>query len=130
MGLLDQVTDMLGGDGGGGGRDKLLGAAMGLLGGKEGLQGLVSKLDAAGLGDQAKSWIGSGDNKAVSPAEVRQALGDDELHKVAQEAGVNDDEAADGLAGLLPDVISKLTPDGKMPDIGDLKDIAGKFLGR
>jgi uncharacterized protein YidB (DUF937 family) len=127
MGLLDQVTDMLGGDGG---RDKLLGAAMGLVGGKDGLQGLVSKLDAAGLGDQARSWIGSGDNKAVSPAEVRQALGDDELHKVAQEAGVNDDEAADGLAGLLPEVISKLTPDGKMPDIGDLKDIAGKFLGR
>jgi len=53
MGLLDQVTDMLGGDGG---RDKLLGAAMGLVGGKDGLQGLVSKRDAPG--DQACGWMG------------------------------------------------------------------------
>ena len=54
MGLLDQVTDMLGGDGGG--RDKLLGAAMGLVGGKDGLQGLVSKL--GDLKDIAGKFLG------------------------------------------------------------------------
>ncbi len=131
MGLLDQVGDLLGGDkGGGGGPDKLLGAAMGVIGGKEGLQGLVSKLDSAGLGDLAKSWIGGGDNKAISPDEVRNALGDDEVHRVAKEAGVSDNEAADGLAGLLPGLIDKVTPDGQIPDLGDLKDLAGRFLGR
>lgn len=128
MGLLDSVGDLLGG-GKGGGADKLLGAAVDLIG-KDGLQGVVSKLDAAGLGDLAKSWIGGGDNKAISPDEVRNALGDDEVRRVAEKAGVSEPEAADGLAGLLPGLIDKVTPDGKLPDLGDLKDLAGKFLGR
>jgi uncharacterized protein YidB (DUF937 family) len=126
MGLLDQVSDLLGG----GGADGLTKAAMKLVGGNEGLQGLVGKLDAAGLAEMAQSWIGTGDNTAISPEQVRAALGDDEVHRAAQEAGISDDEAAGGLAEMLPDLVNRLTPDGKLPDLGELQQLAGKFLGK
>jgi len=129
MGLFDQVSDLLG-DGGGGGGNGLMNAAMKMVGGGEGLQGLVGKLDAAGLAELAQSWVGTGDNKAISPDQVRAALGDDEVHRAAQEAGISDDEAASGLAGLLPDLVNRLTPDGKLPDLGELQQLAGKFLGK
>lgn len=133
MGLLDQIGDLFGGDkkgGGGGGADGLLGAAMGLVGGKDGLQGLLKKFDDAGLDDVVKSWFGKDDNKPLSADQVRNALGDEEVSRVAKEAGVSEDEAADGLAGMLPGLIDKITPDGKIPDLDDLKDLAGKFFGK
>jgi uncharacterized protein YidB (DUF937 family) len=126
MGLLDQVSDLLGG----GGADGLTKAAMKLVGGNEGLQGLVGKLDAAGLAEMAQSWVGTGDNKAISPDQVRAALGEDEVHRAATEAGISDDEAAGGLAEMLPDLVNRLTPDGKLPDLGELQQLAGKFLGK
>lgn len=127
MGLLDQIGDLVDK---GGGTDKLMGAAMDLVGGKDGLQDLVSKFDKAGIGNIAQSWLDKGDNKAVSADQVREALSDEQLQKAADEAGVDKDQAAEGLAGMLPGLIDKLTPDGQIPDLGDLKDIAGKFLGR
>jgi uncharacterized protein YidB (DUF937 family) len=129
MGLFDQVSDLLGGGGGGGGNN-LVNAAVKMVGGNEGLQGLMNRFDAAGLAEMAQSWVGTGDNRAVSPDQVRAALGDDEVHRVAQQAGMSDDEAASGLAGVLPDLVNRLTPDGKLPDLGDLQQLAGKFLGR
>ena len=40
------------------------------------------------------------------------------------------DEAASGLAGALPDIVDKLTPDGKLPDAGGLDDVLGRLLGK
>ena len=105
---------------------------MGMFGGSGGagsaLTGLVSQLEKGGLGDQVQSWIGTGDNKEVSGAQVKQALGPEKIQKLAQEAGVSEDEAADKLAKDLPQIVNKVTPDGKMPDAGQLDDVLGKFI--
>ena len=126
MGLLDsalgQVMHQVGG------RDqaaKMVGSIASMIGGggsAGGVQGLVEKFQAGGLGDIASSWVGTGDNKDVSPEQVRSALGDDEVQRVADEAGVSKDEAASGLAALLPAIVDKVTPDGMVPDADALAE--------
>ncbi len=114
----------LGGSGGKGAMDGL-GALLGKTGG---LGGLLSQLQGSGLADQVQSWIGTGENKPVTAQQIQQALGDDEVAAVAGKAGVSKDEAASGIADMLPQLVDKLSPDGKLPDIGPLDDMLGKFL--
>ncbi len=128
MGLLDQITGLLGGKGGD--VSGLFGQVEGLLGSVGGLDGVMSKLQAAGLDDKLQSWIGTGDNASISGDEVKKALGPDEVAQVAQKTGVSEDEAATGLAESLPKLIDKLTPNGKLPDAGGLDDALGKLLGK
>jgi len=80
------------------------------------LDALLEKLRTADLDDKVKSWIGKGDNKAVTPAQVKVALGETEVKAVADEMGVSSEQAAGTIAKLLPSIIDKLTPDGLVPD--------------
>ncbi|WP_370411447.1 YidB family protein [Streptomyces fradiae] len=105
----------------------ILGALLGALmskggGGNNPLGGLLDGLTKAGLADQAQSWVGTGDNQPVSGAQIAQALPDDTLQKVAAEAGVTPDQAADEIAQQLPQVVDKLTPQGQVPS-GSLEDL-------
>ncbi|MEU3480781.1 YidB family protein [Streptomyces sp. NPDC033754] len=119
-----------GGQGGGGGAGGILGSLLGALGGaKSGgadganpLGGLLDMLTRSGLVDQAQSWVGTGENKPVSGAQIADALPDDTLQKVAQDAGVSPQEAADRIAQSLPQAVDKLTPAGSVPQ-GSLEDI-------
>ncbi|MEU7075786.1 YidB family protein [Streptomyces narbonensis] len=123
---------LLGGGGqGGGGGAGVLGSLLGALaGGKSGggadganpLGGLIDMLTKSGLVDQAQSWVGTGRNQPVSGAQIAEALPDDTLQKVAADAGVSPQEAADQLARSLPQAVDKLTPDGSVPS-GSLEDI-------
>jgi uncharacterized protein YidB (DUF937 family) len=112
---------------GGGGGD-LMGGLQALLGKAGGLQGLLAQLQQSGLDDQVKSWIGNGENKQVSAQQIQQALGDDELAAVAEKAGVSKEEAASGIADKLPQLVDKLSPDGKLPDLGPIDDLIKGFL--
>jgi uncharacterized protein YidB (DUF937 family) len=128
MGHLDDVMGALGGKGGSAGA--LMGAAAGLLnsGGARGLTGLLSRLTDEGQGEQVQSWVGSGPNQKISGDQLKQAMDPENLKKVAQEAGVSEQEAANGMAAMLPDVVNQLTPDGKLPDTGRLEDMLGGLL--
>lgn len=127
---------LLGGgkSGSGGGGGDILGALLGaLMGGGGGggqaaggannpLGGLMDMLTKSGLADQAQSWIGTGENKPVSGAQISEAVPDETLQKVAAQAGVTPEEAADRIAQSLPQAVDKLTPDGEIPS-GSLEDI-------
>jgi uncharacterized protein YidB (DUF937 family) len=54
--------------------------AGGLLGG---LGGLLDKLQKGGLGDVANSWIGTGQNRPVTPKQLGPALGPDIIKTLA-----------------------------------------------
>jgi len=112
-----------------GGTDKVMSMAKGLLEQAGGVDGLVQKFQGAGAGGKAESWVGTGENEPVSPDEVTRALGDEQVDAVAQEAGVSRDQAAGGLAELLPQLVDQLTPGGKIPDAGGLQGQLGKLLG-
>lgn len=98
-----------------------------------GLLGLVNTLRQLGLDDVVSSWISTGENKPISPEQVQNALGEGQINQMAQNMGVSRQEVSTGLAGLLPQLIDKLTPDGKLPE-GSVLDqglelLKKRFLG-
>src|ERR1700743_3991312 len=48
-------------------------SAISKLFGDEGLQGIMTKLQASGLDKQVMSWVGGGENEPVSGAEIKDA---------------------------------------------------------
>ncbi len=100
--------------------EKLVPKAMAMLNDPQtgGLSGLVESFRKNGLEGMISSWIGTGENRAVSPEQVQQALGEAKVQQVAQSVGISSQEASSGLAALLPQLIDKLTPDGKLPEAG------------
>lgn len=79
-----------------------------------GLAGVIEQFKGEGLGDIVNSWVGTGKNLPVSPEQIKQALGDSTLSKLASQAGISVDEVSSHLSTLLPQVVDKLTPDGKV----------------
>ncbi|MEU5346228.1 YidB family protein [Streptomyces sp. NPDC020766] len=76
----------------------------------------------SGLAEQKDSWVGTGRNQSVTGAQIRQALPDETLKQVADEAGVTTDQAATEIAQILPRVADRLSPDGHLPD-ASLEDL-------
>ena len=91
--------------------------AGGVLGG---LGGLLNKLEQGGLGDQTKSWVGSGQNQPVSPSQLGSALGPSILKTVSQVTGLSEDDLTKQLSQVLPGLVDKLTPNGKLPTVAEL----------
>jgi uncharacterized protein YidB (DUF937 family) len=91
--------------------------AGGLLGG---LGGLVEKLQKGGLGNAINSWIGSGQNQPVSPGQLGSALGPDVIKTLAQRSGISEEEITKQLSQILPGIVDKLTPQGRLPAPAEL----------
>src|SRR3984885_15752593 len=67
-----------------------------------GMDGLLNQLKQNGLGEQVKSWVGPGQNQAVSPDQVQQGLGSSVLENIAQRAGISPAVASSVIAVVLP----------------------------
>jgi uncharacterized protein YidB (DUF937 family) len=76
------------------------------------------------------SWISTGENKSISPEQLQSALGQEKLSQFAKQAGVSGSEASAALAGMLPGLVDKLSPDGKLPDTKGIESMIGQFQGR
>jgi uncharacterized protein YidB (DUF937 family) len=77
-----------------------------------GLDGVVAKLNEAGLGSQVNSWLGRGENQPNTPDEIRSALSNEYLVSLAQKLGVPTDQVANILAQHLPAAVDQASPDG------------------
>jgi uncharacterized protein YidB (DUF937 family) len=84
-------------------------------GGAGGLGGLLAQLQAAGLDDAVRSWIGTGENKPVQPEDLGDALGKRAVTQMADKAGCSQQDLLSQLAKALPGIIDKLTQDGRVP---------------
>ena len=58
---------------------------------------------------------------------LKGVVGDDVVSRSRSEAGISEDEAADVLAQVVPQVVNGLTPDGQLPSDDDLDQLAAKF---
>ena len=92
--------------------------AGGLLGG---LGGLLDRLRSAGAGPQADSWVGTGPNQPVQPRQVEAAIGEDRLAEIARQAGMSKEELLDQLSANLPNIVDRLTPQGRMPTADEVR---------
>jgi uncharacterized protein YidB (DUF937 family) len=81
----------------------------------DGLGGLIDQFQKKGLGDVIDSWITRGANKQVAPDQVSVALGGDVVEELSRRTGLSRDEVVAELAKMLPNVVDKLTPEGRLP---------------
>jgi uncharacterized protein YidB (DUF937 family) len=118
MGLLDQIlSGALGQQQQSGGQGGAMQLVMQLVNNYPGgLPGLLQSLTQSGLGQQAQSWVSTGQNMPISPDQIAAALGGGQLQNLARQLGMNQDQAAGGLADLLPQVVDHLTPNGAVQD--------------
>ena len=132
MGLMDQFGQAVSGAmGGQAGRNPLLQALTGLLGQNSsvgGLAGIVQSFLKNGLDDIVNSWVGTGQNLPITPDQIKQGMGSDFLSQFASKAGLSPDTASTQLSSLLPDVIDKVTPNGKI-ETGGIDQLLKMFKG-
>src|SRR5215470_19426235 len=80
-----------------------------------GLGGLLGRLQQSGQGDVAKSWVGPGQNQPISPSQLGSSLGPALITVLAAKSGMSEQELTAQLSQLLPGVVDKLTPNGRLP---------------
>jgi uncharacterized protein YidB (DUF937 family) len=103
----------------GGGLGDILG---GMLGGAAagtvlngGLGQVLQDLQRSGQGRTAQSWVGRGENEAIAPDDLANALGADTISTLTQQTGLSRDDLLAGLSQNLPDFVDQLTPEGHLP---------------
>lgn len=141
MGLLDSVIGgLLGGNAGaqspmgsilsslltgrqGGTANAGMGGLGGLLGGGGsggGLGGLLSQFEQAGLGHVAQSWVGNGPNQPVSPQQLNNVFGEEQVQSMANQAGMQPHDFLSQLSQHLPHAVNGVTPNGQLPPEGSM----------
>ena len=81
----------------------------------EGLGGLLQRFQQDGLGDVINSWVGPGQNQAITPSQLDSTLGSDIIKTVATQSGLSEQELTSQLSKILPGVVDKLTLNGRLP---------------
>ena len=84
-------------------------------GSQGGLNAIVAKLQQAGLGDQVKSWIGTGQNLPITAQQLQQVLGSNTVKQLAARFGIPVDQLAQVLAQQLPTAVDHASPNGRLP---------------
>lgn len=84
----------------------------GLLGG---LGGLLEGFRKSGQTQTVDSWIGSGPNQPIEPADLGAAAGQQTISDIARKLGVSEQELLAQLARSLPGMVDKMTPQGRLP---------------
>ncbi|WP_374316260.1 YidB family protein [Aquabacterium sp.] len=135
MGFFDpiagQVLNSLSGAGSNNGQQSaLIEAIGGLLNNQQGgLAGLVSAFEQQGLGGIIGSWVGTGQNQAISADQLQSVLGNGQIQAMAEKLGLSPDALSGHLTELLPQVIDKLTPGGNVPEAGALGGLLDLLKG-
>jgi len=133
MGLFDQLAGQFLGQMLGGKQQQsgVLDMVMGLVQNYPGgLAGLVQQFTQAGYGDQAKSWVSTGQNLPISPEQILYVLGAGNVNSMAQQFGLNQQTASAGLANLLPALVDQLTPKGQVTEGDELASLLNGLRGR
>jgi uncharacterized protein YidB (DUF937 family) len=114
MGLFDGLGSVIG--------DVLSGKPVNLMSIAEqvfanagGVNGILSQLQAAGLGDQVASWIGTGSNLPVSADQIKSALSSEQMASLAGALGIDIGKLPQLLAEHLPKAVDQASPNGVLP---------------
>jgi uncharacterized protein YidB (DUF937 family) len=82
---------------------------------KSGLGELVDRFRQNGQGAKADSWVETGPNKPIDATELERALGPDVIDSLVKQTGLSRADLLSRLASVLPDVVDKMTPEGRLP---------------
>ena len=131
-GGMGGLESMLGGGGGGqGGLMAMLPVLLQMLQKNGGVGGMLSQFQQKGYGEQADSWVSTGQNQPINGDILSQVLGSGQMDKIAQQLGMSQHDAADQMASALPEVVDRMTPSGAVPsNSNDLVNQALAILQR
>lgn len=109
-----------------------------LIGGQQkfDLVGMVGQFRGAGgeLATKTKSWLGDGENEAISPEQIRDAIGSDKIGAFAAKLGIDRNTASNHLTRILPELIDKSSLGGSLlgssPPAKGLAGLASKLFRR
>ena len=87
----------------------------------DGLGGLIEQFQKRGFGDAVDSWVNTGQNRDVSSRDVSVALGNDVVDELSRRTGLSRDQVLDGLARMLPNMVDRLTPEGRLPTRSEIE---------
>lgn len=119
LGGLGQSTGRGSSGLGGVGMAAVVAIALQLLQRNGGIEGVLGKLKQKGYGREANSWIGTGENASISSDALAEIFGRDEVGEVAQQMGVDPQQALGGLASVFPELVSEMTPQGHVESGSD-----------
>lgn len=91
------------------------------------LGNLLGQLNNGGLASLAASWLGDGANSPVSSNQITDLLGQSNVSNFAQELGVDEAQASDGLASMIPDLIDGNSKGGSLLDAVGGSDMLGSL---
>ncbi len=110
MALLDSVlsgvSSLIGAD-----NAKLL---HGFVESNGGVQGLADTFQKSGLGGVFSSWVGTGENQAITAQQIEAVMGNAHIQELARRMGLDPAMAAEAIAKALPQLIDRSTPDGRI----------------
>lgn len=117
--------------------DTIVTALTTLLGDSNGnvdLAGLAAKMASSGqLSNVISSWLGDGQNDPISPENIIGLLGRGSVDTFASQVGTSSNQAASGLADVLPMIMDKASSGGSLIEaaggLGGLLGTAKSLLG-
>ena len=56
-------------------------------------------------------------------------MGREEIATIAEKLGLSEEETADALAQVLPQVVDKVSPEGQLPPDNELDDLFAQLAG-
>ena len=80
------------------------------------LAGMIAAMQSGDLAAVAASWLGDGDNAAVSATQVRDMIGGDKIGAAAAELGTDENSLLAGLAKALPEMVDRSSRGGSLID--------------
>jgi uncharacterized protein YidB (DUF937 family) len=84
-----------------------------------GMGAVLDRFRQKGYGSQMQSWVSTGGNAPVDEQAVEQVVGHEELQRMAQRLGVPEHEVAQAFAEVVPEMVDRLTPDGRLAQDAD-----------
>lgn len=80
-----------------------------------GFQAFLDRFRAQGLNEALTSWLGNGENRSLSTAQLESVLGPHALSEIAKRLDLAPSLVATALGQLIPVTVDKLSPDGRLP---------------
>ena len=134
MSILTEVSKIFESTTSDGQHQSLVAEAVTMLTSEGGLNALKQNFEQNGLGHIISSWIGNGENAAISPAQIESVLGSDCVANLARKAGISPETATQYLTKSLPHLVDALTPNGQVGKTNDLlsrgKEILAAFASK
>lgn len=89
----------------------------GLLGG---LGTLLQRFQQSGHDDIINFWVGPGENRSITPDQLHQVLGPEAVNNLSRMTGAAPNQLLSELSRVLPGVVDRLTPQGRVPDQAEM----------